>query len=351
MLVVCAGTRPEFIKLTPVLRELDKRKIDYLFVNTSQHHDHAMNEQFIEELQLRTPDLRLRHNGTECETLYLTMKNLASETQYLGLDAKDVLMVEGDTTSALACALWASKNKIQVAHVEAGLRSNDPRMPEEYNRRLIDHLSTYCFAPTRRSRRNLERERVLGKVLVTGNTIIDMIDLFLEKAISPHQKGPFILATFHRQENVDNPKVLASFLDVCRQAPLPVIYPMHHRTKLRIEENQLEIPSNLDVRKPLGYFAFLGLLARCTLVLTDSGGIQEEVTHPKIRKPCVVMRESTERQEAEAHGFTKIVGTKKSHVLNAINNYLRYEKVLSLGSPYGNGTASKMIVNALTKDA
>jgi len=349
MIVICAGTRPEIIKMAPILIELENRRIDHLFVDTSQHYTYHMNRQFITQLGLHKPDVHLPHDGNECEVLYSIISNLHFELRNLSLNKKDVVMVEGDTTSALACALYASKNKIPVAHVEAGLRSYDSRMPEEYNRRLIDHLGTYCFAPTTLSRVNLERESVLGTIFVTGNTIIDALDLFLNKASTPNPKKPFILATFHRQENVDNPKVLRSFLDVCAKAPLPIIYPMHHRTRLRIEQNRFSVPENVTVVNALGYFDFLGLLRACRLVLTDSGGIQEEVTHPRIHKPCVVMRESTERQEAEMLGFTTIAGTDRNKVLDAINNYLHFPKALPMESPYGDGSAAKRIVDILTR--
>ena len=229
--------------------------------------------------------------------------------------SRQLFLVEGDTNSVLAAALAANKRFIPIGHVEAGLRSFDFRMPEEYNRRLTDHMSEYLFAPTERAKTNLIKESVWGKIYVTGNTAIDAVIQHLpiaERKSDIMRKIPFktfALATAHRAENVDNVSVLESFMDVFSKSPIPIVYPMHPRTKKRLEENnmlsQMEALKNVLILPPLGYLDFLVLMKNCKLIITDSGGIQEEATAPAIRKPVLVMRLSTERPEAVEAGFAK----------------------------------------------
>jgi UDP-N-acetylglucosamine 2-epimerase (non-hydrolysing) len=196
------------------------------------------------------------------------------------------------------------------------------RMPKEHNRRLTDHISTYIFAPTEQAKANLISENVWGKIFVTGNTVIDAVNQHLPIAekkstiLESIKFGRFILATAHRAENVDNLEVLKNFIEAFAEAPLPVVYPMHPRAKKRLRQNklyaQIKKTPNIQILPPLGYLDFLVLMKKCELIVTDSGGIQEEATAPAIRKPVVVIRLSTERQEAVEAGFVKIAGTQNS---------------------------------------
>jgi len=307
-----------------------------------------MSQRFIEDLELPAPDfsfkIRSSSPGEQTARIILHMDKLLKQT------SPCIVLVEGDTNTVLAAALAANKRDVSVGHVEAGLRSYDLRMPEEHNRRLTDHLSDFLFAPTARSETNL-RKRTYGQIYVTGNTVIDAVDQHLPIAerksdiIERIRFEKFILATAHRAENVDNLNVLNSLMGVLEESPLPVVYSMHPRTRKRLRQHRLlsriESCKNVQVLPPLGYLDFLVLMRKCELILTDSGGIQEEATAPSIRKPVLVLRLSTERPEAVESGFAKVVGTDKNKALAEINEALKHREELPHKSPYGEGNAGK----------
>ena len=233
------------------------------------------------------------------------------------------------------------------------------RMPEEHNRRLTDHIAEYLFTPTERAKANLLKEDVWGKIYPTGNKAIDAVIQHLpiaEKKSAILEKIPFetfALATAHRAENVDNVHVLESFLEVFSKSPIPIVYPMHPRTKQRFQENNtlthIESSKNILILPPLGYLDFLILMKNCKLIITDSGGIQEEATVPSIRKPVLIIRLSTERPEAVETGFAKVVGTDGKNILAAIEETVKNEVELPYFSPFGDGTAAQKIVKILKK--
>ena len=356
--MVVVGTRPEIIKMAPILRALQKSKIPTTFVHCGQHYDDNMSQQFIEDLELPQPDytykVKANSPGAQTARIITYMDKLLKET------APALVLVEGDTNSALAAALAANKREIPVGHVEAGLRSFDLRMPEEHNRRLTDHLSTFLFAPTERAKANLKRESVWGKIYVTGNTVIDAVIQHLPIAEKKSQIlkkirfDKFALATAHRAENVDDLAVLKNFMEAFAEAPIPVVYPMHPRTKKRLRQNnlyaQLVKSGNVQVLPPVGYLDFLVLMKKCELIITDSGGIQEEATAPCIRKTVLVIRLSTERPEAVEAGFAKVVGTEKHEILAAIETALTTRKELPDKSPFGDGNAAAKIVEIIGND-
>jgi len=353
--MIVAGTRPEIIKMAPIVRALQKNKIPFKFVHCGQHYDYNMTQQFIEELELSPPDYAFKINasspGAQTARIMMLMDELLKKT------APTVVLVEGDTNSVLATALAANKRGIPTGHVEAGLRSFDLRMPEEHNRRLTDHLSTFLFAPTERAKANLKRESVWGKIYVTGNTVIDAVIQHLP--IAEKKSGildkirfeKFALATAHRAENVDDEAVLRTFMEVFASSPVPVVYPMHPRTKKRLRQNKMYAKisklGNVQILPPLGYLDFLVLMKRSELIITDSGGIQEEATAPCIRKPVLVIRLSTERPEAVEAGFAKVVGTGKREILAAIDTALTRRKELPEKSPFGDGKAAEKIVEII----
>ncbi|MCW4045055.1 MAG: UDP-N-acetylglucosamine 2-epimerase (non-hydrolyzing), partial [Candidatus Bathyarchaeota archaeon] len=324
--MVVVGTRPGIVKMAPVIRALKRSDMPFTFVHCGQHYDYNMSQQFIEELELPAPDygfkLRAASAGVQTARIMMQMDRLLAKAE------AGLVLVEGDTNTVLAAALAANKRGVAVGHVEAGLRSFDLRMPEEHNRRLTDHLSAYLFAPTERAKANLERESVWGKIYVTGNTVIDAVAQHLpiaerkSKILSQIRFERFVLATAHRAENVDDLAVLKNFVGAFMESPLPVVYPMHPRTRKRLRQNGLLAKvmrcGNVQVLPPLGYLDFLVLMRRCELIVTDSGGIQEEATSPLIRKPVLVIRLSTERPEAAEAGFAKVVGTEKHQILTAI---------------------------------
>ncbi len=355
---VIAGTRPEIIKMAPIIRALRKNKVPMIFVYCGQHYDYNMSQQFIENLELPSPDYAFKIKsysaGAQTARIMLHMDDLLKKT------TPSVVLVEGDTNSVLAAALAANKRGIPVGHVEAGLRSFDLRMPEEHNRRLTDHLSEYLFAPTEKSKANLKRENVWGKIYVTGNTVIDAVMQHMplaEKKSEILKKihfEKFILATAHRAENVDDMAVLRNFIEAFEESPVPVVYPMHPRTRKRLRQNrmykQIVTRGNVQVLPPLGYLDFLVLMRKSELIITDSGGIQEEATAPVIKKPVLVIRLSTERPEAVESGFAQIVGTGKKEILAGIEKALAERRKLPDKSPFGNGSTAEKIVEILRPD-
>ncbi len=249
---------------------------------------------------------------------------------------------------------------VPVGHVEAGLRSFDLRMPEELNRRLTDHLSTWLYAPTQTSRRNLEQESVWGRVHVTGNTVIDAVEEHLpmaerrSKIMSMVRWKEFILATMHRAENVDHSSVLREFVKAFVGAPMRVVLPLHPRTRKRLRQfglwNKLSKSQNIRILPPAGYLDFLVLMKHCKLIMTDSGGIQEEATAPPLRKRVIVMRQSTERPEAVEAGFAVVAGTRSAKILKAIESLSNKSLSREVLSPFGDGKSGERIVKLLKTD-
>ena len=356
--MVVVGTRPEIIKMAPIIRALQKSKIPSAFVHCGQHYDYNMSQQFIEELELPAPDysfkIRVASPGEQTAKIISHMDKLLKKT------APCIVLVEGDTNTVLAAAIAANKRGIPVGHVEAGLRSYDLRMPEEHNRRLTDHISSYLFAPTAVSEANLKKENVWGKIYVTGNTVIDAVIQHLPIAerkshiLEMIRFEKFALVTAHRAENVDNLDVLRNFMDVFTESPVPVVYSIHPRTKKRLRQHGLYTKimksKNVQVFPPLGYLDFLVLMKKCEFIITDSGGIQEEATAPNIRKRVLVTRLSTERPEAVEAGFAEVVGTEKDKVLEAVKRVVSQRKELPGKSPFGDGTAAEKTVRIIQKE-
>lgn len=283
---IILGTRPEIIKMSPIIRELENHGVDYFIIHTGQHYSYNLDKIFFEELELPEPKYNLDvGSGSHAEE---TGKMLIGIEKVLKEEKPDIVLVEGDTNTVLAGALAASKLHIRVGHVEAGLRSYDRTMPEEINRVLADHISDYLFAPTEKAKKNLLTEGVdKNKIFVTGNTIVDAVYQNLEiakrkvdilnKLNLSHRE--YFLVTAHRQENVDVKDRLIGILDgfelVYHKFNFPIIYPAHPRTMKRIKEFGLEVPNGTRLIEPFGFLEFLQLEANAKLVLTDSGGVQE----------------------------------------------------------------------------
>ena len=226
-------------------------------------------------------------------------------------------------------------------------------MPEEHNRRIVDHISDLLFAPTETAKKNLENEQVHGAIYVTGNTVMDAVAQHMPLAekksnvMNEIRYDEFILATTHRAENVDDPDVLTDFIEVFMEAPFPVVFPAHPRTVNRLKEfnlyGKLSASKNVQLLPPLGYFDFLVLMKNCKLIMTDSGGLQEEATAPQIRKPVLVLRISTERPEAVKAGFAVVAGTEKKKIQRKLHKLLANWPPLNKHSPYGKGDAGEKI--------
>ncbi len=313
-----------------------------------------MSKTFYDELGLIKPDIALDLRG-ESQVAQTSLIMMQLE-EFIGSDMPDLMIVQGDTNTMLAAALTALKIGIPIAHVEAGLRSYDSRMPEEHNRRMVDHVSSILFAPTSRAEITLKEENVPGSVYMTGNTVIDAIIRHMpmaerySKIMDCIDTEEFILTTIHRKENVDNPIILRDMIESLMESPLPIIFPIHPRTVKRVKENglwrKLSSSKNVKLISPVGYFDFLMLMRNCSLILTDSGGIQEEATAPPIRKRVLVTRRSTERPEAIESGFATIVGVDKEKILEGIKEAIDDSTVpLPESSPFGDGIASERIVD------
>ena len=285
-IAIVLGTRPEIIKMAPVIRECERRNLDYFILHTGQHYSYTMDSIFFEQLELPQAKSNLDvGSGSHAEQ---TGRIMAGVEKVLMAERPDVVLVQGDTNTVVAGALAASKLHIKVGHVEAGLRSYDRTMPEEINRVVADHISDYLFAPTDISRENLRKEGIAEeKIHVTGNTIVDSVYQNLEIArrkvnvladLDLEPKGYF-LVTAHRAENVDNSNRLGEILKglelVASEFSLPVVFPVHPRTRKMVAEFGFEF-DGIRAIEPLGFLEFLQLEANARLALTDSGGVQEE---------------------------------------------------------------------------
>jgi len=353
MIAIVLGTRPEIIKMSPVIRECERRGIDYFILHTGQHYSYEMDRVFFEELELPPPEYNLDvGSGTHAEQ---TGKIMFGVERVLKNVKPDIILVEGDTNTVMAGALAATKLHIKVGHVEAGLRSYDRRMPEEINRIVADHVSDYLFAPTEKAKQNLLREGVEeDKIFVTGNTIVDAVYQNLEIAkrkvnvlkylgLKPKE---YFLVTAHRQENVDVKERLKGILKglelIHEEFSMPVVFPIHPRTRRRIREFGLSL-DGVTVNDPLGFLEFLQLEANARLVLTDSGGVQEETCILGV--PCVTLRDNTERPETLEVGSNIIVGTKREKILEGVK--LMFNKENSWENPFGDGRAGERIIEIL----
>jgi len=351
---VILGTRPEIIKMSPIIRYLKDISLDFFILHTGQHYSYEMERIFFQELELPDADYNLEvGSGTHGQQ---TGKMLNGIEDVLLQEKPDVVLVQGDTNTVLAGALAAAKLGIKVGHVEAGLRSFDRSMPEEINRVVADHLSDYLFAPTVTAQQNLLQEGISSdNIFVCGNTVVDA--LFQNIGISESklsvlddlglQKEGYFLVTAHRQENVDNEgrlnDIVNGLLDLHRQYDIPIIFSAHPRTINRLAEFDITLPEGIRIIEPPGYLEFLQLEKNAKLVLTDSGGVQEETCI--LRVPCVTLRNNTERPETIEVGSNILVGTNPSKILNGVSMMLKQSR--NWVNPFGDGKAAEKIVSAL----
>lgn len=353
-IAIILGTRPEIIKMSPIIRECEKRGIDYFILHTGQHYSENMDKVFFEELELPLPKYNL---GVGIHPYNKQIGRMVKEIHEILIEEKvDVAIVQGDTNTVLAGALAANKARIKLAHHEAGLRSHDLRMLEEINRITTDHISDFLFAPSINALKNLHDEGLPGhKIFHSGNTIIDAVNKNLElanqkvnilKKLNLNKKR-YILVTAHRSENVDNLNNLKGILEgislVQKNFDIPLIYAMHPRTRKKIKEFNLKIPENIIFIDPVGFLEFLQLEANAKLILTDSGGLQEEACTLKI--PCVTMRKTTERPETIEQGINIVTWTNPDKILEGAKKIMVSEKDWT--NPFGDGNAAKKIIDVL----
>ena len=353
-IAIILGTRPEIIKMAPVIRECQRRGLDFRVIHTGQHYSYQMDRIFFEQLDLPQPQHNLDvGSGNHGEQTGRIMTGLE---RVLMADKPEVVLVQGDTNTVLAGALAAAKLHIKVGHVEAGLRSFDRSMPEEINRVVADHVSDYCFAPTGISKANLLKEGIAeDKIHVTGNTIVDSVYQNLEIAMRKVnvladlglEPREYLLVTAHRQENVDSRERLGEIirgLELVRsEFGLPVVFPIHPRTRKMAERFGFEF-DGIRAIEPLGFLEFLQLEANARLALTDSGGVQEETCILGV--PCVTLRDNTERPETLEVGSNVLAGADALRMVEKAKLMMGCEN--GWKNPFGDGHAGERILDPLS---
>ncbi|MEM1672684.1 MAG: UDP-N-acetylglucosamine 2-epimerase (non-hydrolyzing) [Archaeoglobaceae archaeon] len=350
MIAIILGTRPEIVKMSPVIRQCEKNCVDYFILHTGQHYSYEMDRIFFEELELPKPKYNLNiGSGSHAEQ---TAKMLVSIEKVLIEEEPSLVLVHGDTNTTLAGALASAKLHIPIGHVEAGLRSFDRRMPEEINRVLVDHISDYLFAPTDNAKLNLLKEGIEeSKIFVTGNTIVDAVYQNLEIAMKRSnilerlslKPKNYFLVTLHRQENVDFKERLEKIIEGLRliyeEFSTTIILPIHPRTKKMIEKFGLNL-DGINTINPVGFMDFLQLEANAKLILTDSGGVQEESCILGV--PCVTLRETTERPETIEVGANILAGVEPERILSSVKKMI--ERKNKWQNPFGDGKAAERIL-------
>jgi len=349
-ILTIVGARPQFIKAAVVSRELAKSSIiEEILLHTGQHFDKNMSDIFFEEMEIPTPHYNLNINGLSHGAM--TGQMLEGIEKVCLTEKPDYVMVYGDTNSTIAGALAAKKMGIGVIHVEAGLRSFNMNMPEEINRILTDRISDILFCPTDTSIENLKADGIVDgkvKVINNGDVMQDAAIYYAQKSSEKSsiinqlnvKYNEFVLATIHRQENTDSPERLNAIIQALNQIAenLPVVVPIHPRTRNIISRDNLSI--KFSMIDPIGYFDMLELLKKCSLVLTDSGGLQKEAYF--FDKYCITLRDETEWVELIQNGFNLLAGADKDVILNAFQQYVTkpFDKHIDL---YGGGKASAQI--------
>lgn len=360
------GTRPEGIKMAPIIKEMEKREeIQSVICITAQHRD--MLDQVLNIFKI-TPDYDLNIFEPGQSLTKITTRALEGLEQVIIKEMPDVLLVQGDTTTVFAGALAGFYQKVKVGHVEAGLRSGNifSPYPEEANRMLTGILTEYHFAPTERNRENLIKENYPeSKIFITGNTVIDALKYVIKDDYDfdnellndlDYKDKRIILLTSHRRENIGKPmeNIFTAIRDVVNKyTDVEVVFPVHLNPKVREIANRiLGDNSKVHLIDPLDYEPFTNLMARVHLVVTDSGGLQEEA--PTLGKPVLVVREETERPEGVEAGTAKLVGTRYENIYENLNLLLsdrtEYEKMAKAVNPYGDGRAAKRIVDIIVED-
>lgn len=348
------GTRPEIIKLSSVARGLSQLNIDHFIIHSGQHYSHGMDQAFFDELGLPAPQYNL-HVGSGRHGKQTGLA-LAGIEEVLLESRPDAVVVQGDTNTALAGALAGAKLGIPIGHVEAGLRSYDRSMPEELNRILIDQLSAWLFAPTSVAAETLRREGFpASRICETGNTIVDAVQQ--NAALAERESkildrmqlssGRYLLATLHRPENVDRSDrfepILAGLRRVAAETGLPLVFPLHPRSRKMLAHFGLN-SDGLRICEPVGFLDFLKLEAHCRLVLTDSGGVQEEACILGV--PCVTLRDNTERPETLDCGANLLVGAEPERIVVGCRRQIAAPR--GWQQPLGDGFAGVRIARSLS---
>ncbi len=353
--VLVAGARPNFMKAAPVLRAMSaSERLDPQLVHTGQHYDAAMSDAFFADLEIPEPDVSLGvGSGTHAEQ---TARVMVEFERYLTEEPADIVAVIGDVNSTLGCAVVAAKLGVRVAHIEAGLRSFDRSMPEEINRIVADSQATILFTTSTDADEHLRREgHARDEIHFVGHTMIDSLEHHRADAADGAplralgiEPGAYLLVTLHRPANVDVPSRLESTLSALADAPIPVVFPMHPRTRAVADRAGMgDLLARMQIIPPAGYLAFLRLQAHARLVLTDSGGIQEETT--VLGVPCLTFRDNTERPITITHGSNRLIGTDPARIGHEVRAALERPLPPKRVPPLWDGHASERIVDVLER--
>jgi UDP-N-acetylglucosamine 2-epimerase (non-hydrolysing) len=358
-IAIVLGTRPEIIKLAELIRILKKKKkVKTFLVFTGQHYDYNLCQVFMEELKLPKLDINFGISGKPKEQI---KKMVSALIAFFEEKEIDTVVAEGDTNSVLAAAIASLCSEARFAHVEAGLRSFDLRMPEEWNRMLADDVSYYAFAPTRLAVKHLKGSAARPEgVFLTGNTIVEAVRKNLKRAGKSKiletlglERGKYAVLTAHRQEYVDTRKNILELIKALKEIPVEIVFPLHPRTRKMLKKfglmGKMRAVKNLKIIESLGYFDFLKLASSSVFLLSDSGGIQEEASVYK--KYVIVLRDSTERPEILGK-FGELTGYNAKKIVKAAKRAIRGKRNLKKAAcPFGDGKASARIAKILVKGA
>lgn len=349
------GTRPNFTKMAPLIDALNNKGHEHLIIHTGQHYDQTMSEIFFDELNIscnKNLEIGSGSHGYQTGMMLIEIEKILMEENV------DIVLIPGDTNSALAGALAASKLNIPIAHVESGLRSFDKRMPEEVNRILVDHCADYLFCPTETAINNISNEGINNSnVFLVGDTMVESSSYFLSIAQKKSDilkklsiDDEFYLATIHRAENTDDPRKLKGIFEAFFALDCQIILPLHPRTRSRLESfgllDSVLNNKNIKIIDPVGYIDFLMLLKNAKLMLTDSGGVQKEAFF--LKTPCITIRENTEWVETISVGWNLLVDSNKDAILKGTHDMLD-KKLVPCENPYGDGKASQNIIEILER--
>jgi UDP-N-acetylglucosamine 2-epimerase (non-hydrolysing) len=360
-ITVVVGTRPEIIKMQPIIKEIQNSKHEFIFIHTGQHYDFMMSEIFVNELELPKPDYFLSVKSASQGAQ--TGEIIARCEGILKNENPDIVLVQGDTNSALGAAIASSKLGLSIGHVEAGCRSFDKLMPEEINRVIISDISNFHFAPTYNCKRNLIREGILSsQIFLIGHPIVDLIKHLRNRIVNnnslrklKNKRNGYALATIHRRENINNKKKISDILvalDHLSQK-IPIIFPCHPHTELQIIEFELKnYLKNLKVIQPVAYLDSLSLIKNARYVLTDSGGIQQEAA--LLGTPCITLREVTEWVETVKMGVNFLAGHKSSRIIETVQHIEKdYGNIIqrfnSTQNLFGKVGVSRRIIRVIEK--
>ena len=345
------GTRPEIIKMSPLIKQYQHLGIEFILIHSNQHYSSNMDAIFFESLSLPAPHYHLEV-GSASHAIQ-TARIMERIEPILVQESIDLVYVQGDTNTVMAAALAASKLQIKIAHIEAGLRSFDRSMPEEINRIVTDNIADYLFAVSSVQRDILLAEGIgAEKIFVVGNTIVDALyygrKLLLEKNIyPPYPEKKYFLLTAHRPSNVDQKSGMEELIDLLQwvidKYHFPVIWPIHPRAQQNLVRWQLSLPSEVKVIDPTDYLNFLALMSNAFMILTDSGGIQEEACILQV--PCLTLRENTERPESLQVGANFLVGRNKTKLMQACKHF--EENTHQWDNPFGDGKCAERILDTI----